>query len=142
MRGLICITTGLLLCSCNGPVAGEKAVGTGSVNGRQAENVAATDVFVMRMPPHDRTVALARFEGAFSIENSCLIFRMGDRRYLPGIADGTAVAIDGQRVRIGARTFALGERVVLSGAQIDVRDLPSSTVRPPPQCDLPILRIV
>lgn len=142
MRIIPCLAAVLALCSCNGPVSGDKAVGAGTASVRQSGGTAASDVFVMRVPPNDRTVALARFEGAPAVENGCLIFRMGDRRYLLGVAAGTAVVFDGQRVRIGERALVLGERLVLSGSQIDAGDIPESGAKPPPACDFAILRIV
>lgn len=139
MRHLSCIAAALLACSCNGATVGEQADGLATP---ASTATSEADVFIMRMPAQDRVVALARFEGAFVIENGCLIFTMGDRRYLPAFAEGSPVTIDAGNVRIGSRVVALGERMVLSGAQVGASDIPSTTAKPPERCNLPVLRIV
>ncbi len=142
MRAIPCLPFAALLFACANPASSETARGNNGVAAAEEGRSMPRDVFVMRLPPGGRTVPLARLDGVFAVEKACLVFRMGDTVFLPGISEGTPVAVDERRVRLGDRDLALGERVVLSGGQIDGSALPASAPEPPPDCRWPVLRII
>lgn len=130
------------LAACSQPV-GENAGTMSSATPSPVRSEAGVPPYVLRLGARTDAVApLARFEGSFDIENDCLVFRMGEATFLAGLSTAGEVSVAGGTVTIGERRLRLGERTVVSGAQLPAEELRKADPAPPADCAWPALRVI
>lgn len=113
----------LLLASCSQLRESDANLGNDSRSGRPAMVTQGEDIFLARVKnSYDIGAPEARINGAFDVENSCLVFRSGRNKeastaLLPADAALSIVA-DKVTLKVGERTIAMGQTFVAGGGPV------------------------